>query len=141
MEENNKKVGRPPLEKTMPPQWYEIIVESGREGKHITDFLIKLGISWEGHRALLKRNTKYSEAVAEHNKLSEDWWFEQGRMSMERNGGIGFNSRLWSLVLRNKFKDNWKDEKQMDITTQGDKISDGKTIQIEIIKGSTDGEA
>jgi hypothetical protein len=141
MEDNNKKVGRPPLEKTMPPQWYEIIIESGREGKHITDFLIKLGISWEGHAALLKRNTKYNEAFKEYNKLCEQWWYERAHESMERGESNKFNQRLWTIIMKNKFKDNWRDEKAVDITTQGDKISEGKNIQIEIIKGSLDGEA
>jgi hypothetical protein len=52
-----------------------------------------------------------------------------------------FNQRLWTIIMKNKFKDNWRDEKAVDITTQGDKISEGKNIQIEIIKGSLDGEA
>jgi hypothetical protein len=139
--EEKKKTGRPPLEKTMPPQWYEIMVEAGRNGKHITEFLIQLGISWEGHHALLKRNLKYSEAFNEYNKLCEQWWFNKAHESIAKGESNRFNQRLWTIIMKNKFKDNWRDEKQMDITTQGDKISDGKTIQIEIIKGSTDGEA
>ena len=73
MEQSNqpKGVGRPRLETTMNPEWYNIIIESGKQGKHITQFLIELGISWEGHHALLKRNTKYNEAVQEYKKLCE----------------------------------------------------------------------
>jgi hypothetical protein len=37
--------------------------------------------------------------------------------------------------MKNKFRENWSDEKQIDITTQGDKINpmDNK-IQVEIIR-------
>ena len=36
--------------------------------------------------------------------------------------------------MKNKFRDNWHDEKQIDITSQGDKIGQSEKIQIEIIK-------
>lgn len=136
MEEEIKRKGRPPLERTMPPMWYEIIVESGRQGKHITDFLIQLGISWEGHYDLLKRNLKYSEAFKEYNKLCEQWWYNKAHESMEKGESNKFNQRLWTIIMKNKFKDNWKDEKQLDVTTQGEKLSDNKSIQIEIVKGN-----
>ena len=142
MEEQSKKgPGRPRLETTMPPQWYEIIIDSGRRGKHITDFLITLGISWEGHYELLKRNKKYSEAFREYNKLCEQWWYERAHEAVESGNSNKFNQRLWLQIVKNKFKDNWRDEKQLDLTTQGDKIKEENPIQIEIIrKNIEDGE-
>jgi hypothetical protein len=140
MENNNEDTpkrgrGRPKIETKLDPMWYNIIVQSGREGKHITDFLIQLNISWESHYAMLKRNPKYYQAVAEHNKLNEQYWFEMAKNAMDRNGGVGFNSRLWSLVMRNKHPQNWQDQKQLDISTLGEKLTDNKSIKIEIIKG------
>jgi hypothetical protein len=141
MEQEEKRGrGRPRLETTMPPQWYEIIVESGREGKHITDFLIKLGISWEGHYELLKRNSKYSEAFNEYNKLCEQWWYSKAHESVERGESNKFNQRLWLQIVKNKFRDNWKDEKQVDVTTKGDKVTQDKSITIEIVNSKTNGE-
>ena len=139
MEEQSKKpVGRPRLETTMPPQWYEIIIEAGRRGKHITDFLITLGISWEGHYELLKRNKKYSEAFREYNKLCEQWWYERAYEAVESGQSNKFNQRLWLQIVKNKFRENWKDEKQLDVTTQGDKIKEDNPIQIEIIRKNLD---
>ena len=133
MEENSKGRGRPRLETTMSPQWYEVIIESGKQGKHITNFLKDLGISWEGHHALIKRNTKYSEAVQEYNKLCEEYWFNLAHKSMEKDGGQGFNSRLWSLIVRNKFPQHWSESTKVDVTTAGQAI-DKQPITIEIIK-------
>jgi hypothetical protein len=45
---------------------------------------------------------------------------------------------MWSLVMRNKFKDNWRDEKSVDVTTQGEKIKEDNPIQIEIIRKQVD---
>lgn len=138
MNQERRKVGRPRMETYIDTAWYEIILQAGREGKHITDFLIKLGISWEGHYELLKRNKKYSEAFKEYNKLCEQWWFDKAHESIREDGGMGFNSRLWTIIMKNKFKDNWKEEKAIDVTTKGEKISEAKTINIEIIKNNND---
>lgn len=137
MEENNntpkRGVGRPRLEVTMPTEWEKIIIDAGKEGKHITDFLITLGISWDGHHSLIKRSKKYSEAVQQYERLCEQWWYEKARISMEESEGAGFNSKLWSLIMRNKFGSRWSDSSRVDVTTNGDKISQNN-IQIEIIK-------
>jgi hypothetical protein len=127
--------GRPRLEETMKPEWYKIIIDAGVEGKHITQFLIELGISWEGHYRLLKTNKKYSEAFMQYQKLCEDWWFNKAYESMSENNGAGFNTKLWQVIMTNKFKNNWKSEKYIDVTTQGEKIDNSTSpIQIEIIK-------
>lgn len=52
---------------------------------------------------------------------------------MEESEGAGFNSKLWSLIMRNKFGSRWSDSSRVDVTTNGDKISQNN-IQIEIIK-------
>lgn len=139
--ENNKTprgVGRPRLEYTMDPEWKKVILDAGANGKHITQYLIELGISWDGHYELLKRNKEYSKAVDEYNKLCENYWYEMAQNSMEENGGNGFNSRLWALIMKNKFSKNWTDQSKVDITSGGDKI-ENKPIQIEIIKTKLDG--
>jgi hypothetical protein len=127
--------GRPRLEQTMNPEWYKMMIDAGRDGKHITQFLIDLGISWEGHHALLKRNKKYYEAFLEYQKLCENFWFKMAHDSMIDNEGAGFNTKLWSIIMTNKFKQNWKSEKHIDVTTQGEKLEPSKSpIQIEIIR-------
>lgn len=128
------KGGRPRLEHTMDPEWYKIIVDAGMNGRHVTSFLKELGISWEGHYALLKRNTKYSEAFNEYQKLCEEWWYNLAHESMSRDGGKQFNSRLWTIIVKNKFRENWRDEKSLDVTSQGEKIQSDNKIQVEIIK-------
>lgn len=132
------KGGRPRLEHTMNPEWYKIIVDAGEHGKHITHFLKELGISWESHRNLLKRNTKYLEAFNEYQKRCEEWWYNIAHESMMTDGGSKFNSRLWTIIVKNKFRDNWRDEKSLDVTTQGDKIQSDNKIQIEILKQNLD---
>ena len=121
------------VETTFPENWREIILHSGMEGKHITDFLIKLNISWEAHDKLLDRNPDYRETVSSYQKLCEQCWFNNAHNHMIENGGRNYNARLWSLIMRNKFGKNWSDKQQVDVTSQGEKIQENK-LQIEIIK-------
>lgn len=133
LDTEKNKGGRPRMETTIPEGWYDIIVDAGKEGKHITEFLIVLGISWEGHYSLLKRNKRYSEAVQEYKKLCEQYWYEMARQAMTEDGGQKFNSRLWSLIMRNKFGDNWTEQTKVDLTSKGEAL-EKQPIQIEIIK-------
>jgi hypothetical protein len=133
--DNKKPIGRPRLETTMNPEWYDIIIQAGKQGKHITNFLTELGISWDGHHALIKRNLKYSEAVQEYNKLCEEYWYNLAHSSMEKDGGQGFNSRLWSLIVRNKFPHHWSEATKLDVTSLGQQI-EKQPITIEIIRNN-----
>ena len=140
-EQPKRRPGRPRVETYMNPEWAQIIIDSGREGKHITDFLIKLGISWETHYELIKRNKLYSETIKEYNKLCEDWWVARAHEAVASGQSNKFNQRLFMMILKNKFRDNWHDEKQLDLTTKGEKIKEDNPIQIEIIrKNIEDGE-
>jgi hypothetical protein len=139
--DNRKGPGRPRLEETMNPEWYKIIVDAGKEGQNVTQFLLTLGISWEGHNALLKRNKKYYEAVQQYKVLCEQYWFNLAHNSMSQNGGNGFNSRLWSLMVRNMFPQNWSESSKIDVTSKGDKLNTSDSpIQIEIIRKSIEDE-
>jgi hypothetical protein len=101
--------------------------------------LITLGISWEAHYNLLERNREYNLAVKEYKKYAEEYWFNMAHESMVETGGMGMNTRMWSLLVRNMFPQNWSESttSKVDITSQGEKI-DNKPITIEIIKPKQD---
>lgn len=134
MEENKKLRGRPKADYKLPEDWKHIIVDSGRQGRHITDFLIILGITWDKHYTMMERNKEYSLAVQEYQKYCEQYWYNMAYNSMSSNGGAQFNSKLWSLIVRNKFPKHWSESTRVDVTTQGDKITEDKNITIEIVK-------
>jgi hypothetical protein len=134
MEENKRKPGRPKADYKLPESWKQIIIDSGKEGKHITDFLIILGITFDQHYTMMERNKEYSSAVQDYQKYCEQYWYNMAHNSMSSNGGAQFNSKLWSLIVRNKFPKHWSESTRVDVTTQGDKITDDKNITIEIIK-------
>jgi hypothetical protein len=141
MEEEEKpkrKVGRPRIESYINPEWKSIILDAGREGKHITQFLIELGLSFQSHRNLLSRSKEYRLVFDEYQKLCEHWWYERMYESIVKGESNKFNQRLWTIIMKNKFKENWTDEKQIDITSMGEKLNTDNKINIEIIKSKID---
>jgi hypothetical protein len=75
--------------------------------------------------------------------LSHVWWINISRDSFASGTSKQVNSQLYSLILRNRFKDEWNHaESKVDITTQGEKIDSNKKIEVEIltkqIKDKTD---
>lgn len=133
MSNEERKPGRPRVEYNFPTEWQKIILDAGQKGLHITQFLLELGISWETHSQLLKRNKQYSETVERYKILCENYWYNQMHEHMQETGGTGYNSRLWSLIMRNKFGDRWSEASKVDVTSQGNSIQ-SNPIQIEIIK-------
>jgi hypothetical protein len=141
MESNKRPPGRPRTETYINPMWKEIILEHGRRGSHVTAFLQELGLSWDQHYAMLKRNKDYNHVFQIYQRDCEQWWYQQAHKAVESGESNKFNQRLWTIIMKNKFRDNWSDEKQIDITTQGDKINpaDNK-IQVEIIRKNIESE-
>ena len=135
MENNEIKrgVGRPRSENLFPTEWENIIIDAGKKGLHITQFLIELGITFETHSQLCKRNKRYSDAVDRYKILCENYWYNQMHEQMQENGGAGYNSRLWSLIMRNKFGERWSEASKVDVTSQGNSIQTNP-IQIEIVR-------
>jgi hypothetical protein len=137
MEEEEKPkrgAGRPRIESYINPEWKNIILDAGRNGKHITQFLIELGLSFQSHRNLLNRSKEYKLIFDEYQKLCEHWWYERMYESVVKGESNKFNQRLWTIIMKNKFKENWNDEKQIDITSMGEKLNSDNKINIEIIK-------
>lgn len=114
--------------------WETIIIDAGKNGLHITEFLISLDLTFEEHEELLESSKKYKRAFIQYEKLCEQYWYNMAHHSMTNSQGQGFNSRLWSLIMRNKFPSRWSESTKVDLTSKGDKIASNTPIQIEIIK-------
>lgn len=131
----NLKVGRP--RKTLndlPNNWKLISQEMGREGHFDVDLRVRLGITKETFYSLYENEPEFHETINEFRELSHNWWNSIPRKGFKDGNSKNLNSNLYSLIMRNRFKDDWNTEKRVDITTGGEKIDSNKKIEIEIIK-------
>lgn len=131
----NLKVGRP--RKTLndlPNNWKLISQEMGREGHFDVDLRVRLGITKETFYSLYENEPEFYETINEFRELSHNWWNSIPRKGFKDGNSKNLNSNLYSLIMRNRFKDDWNTEKRVDITTGGEKIDSNKKIEIEILK-------
>ena len=135
MEQDKRPVGRPRTTlKDLPTNWKLITQEMGREGHFDVDLRVRLGISKEAFYTLMEHEPEFQETVNEFRELSQHWWNSIPKKGFKDGTSKNLNSNLYSLIMRNRFKDDWNVEKKVDITTGGEKIDSNKKIEIEIIK-------
>lgn len=131
-----KPRGRPRLTlDEFPKGWREELERMGSEGMLDIDAKVYLHISNDTFTRLLNEEPDFLETISVMRQLSHAWWARLPRESFGSGTSRQMNSQLYSLVMRNKFKDEWNNaENKVDITTQGDKIDSNKKIEIEIVK-------
>ena len=70
-----------------------------------------------------KTNPEFSEAVKRGLVLAQGWWESQGRRGLyQSKDGVNLNPTTWYMNMKNRFRNDWKDRQETDITTQGEKI-------------------
>lgn len=130
-----KPVGRPKISiDEFPKNWKEELIRMGNEGMLDIDIKVYLNISNDTFYRLMNEEPEFSEIVSRMRQLSHAWWVAISRNSFTQGTSKQVNSQLYSLVLRNRFKDEWNAENKVDITTGGEKIDSNKKIEIEIVK-------
>jgi hypothetical protein len=75
---------------------------------------------------------EFREAVNKTTELSQEWWVNIAQKRWIEGTEKNINSNHWSLIMRNMFKEDWSDRKDIDVTTQGDKLND-KDIIVKVI--------
>ena len=137
-----KPVGRPKISiEEFPKDWKEQLIKMGNEGMLDIDIKTYLNISNDTFTRLLNEEPQFLEIVSQMRQLSHAWWVAISRNSFATGTSRQVNSQLYSLILRNRFKDEWNQaENKVDITTGGEKIDSNKKIEIEIVRKLTDGD-
>lgn len=135
MSSGKRPVGRPlKTLNDLPHNWQLIAIEMGREGHFDVDLRVALGINKETFYRMIEDEPEFSEIVNEFRELSHNWWNSIPRKGFKDGASKNLNSNLYSLIMRNRFRDDWNVEKKVDITSGGEKIDSNKKIEIEIIK-------
>ena len=138
---STRPVGRPKITlNDLPFNWRLMCQEMGKNGDFDVDLRVALGINKETFYRLIEEEPDFSEAVQEFRELSHTWWTSIPKKGFRNGESKNINSNLYSLIMRNRFKDEWNVEKKVDITTGGDKIDSNNKIQIEILKTKIEDE-
>jgi hypothetical protein len=121
--------------------WKEELYELGRQGKTKVHIMNHLGLSRQSYYDLMRDNKEFYETVNKTMELSQQWWMDIAQQRWIEGNEKNINSNHWSLIMRNMFKEDWSDRKEMDVTTQGDKIKNDNDIIVKVIPPKdTDGD-
>lgn len=110
-----KKVGRPAkdVNDVLPENWKDLVLRMSDEGKsevEIRSELCRVGgkFSIQLWYDLEKRNEEFSETLKIGSQLCQAWWERCGREHLYHGKGTVFETGLWTMNMKNRFK--WTDK-------------------------------
>ena len=117
----------------IPTTWKEDILQMGREGKNKLHFANYLGITRDLLYRLMDREEDFSGTIKLALEYSQEWWVNKVREGFENDKSNKMNAQLWKHYMANVYRDDWKTEQSIDITSGGDKINPDNKIIVDIV--------
>jgi len=116
-----------------PETWKEDIIELGKQGKNKIYFANYLNIGRDTLYKLMDRDKKFNDTIRLALQLSQQWWIEKLRDNFDKDKSGKMNSTLYKFYMMNVYRDDYRSEQQIDITSKGEKLESTKELKIEII--------
>ena len=121
-----KERGRPKATiDELPNNWQDEVLKLYAEGA--SDVEIKALIyQWRGSFSndlwdrWMDEEPIFSETIKVGKLFSQQWWEKKGRKNLENKD---FNYTGWFMNIKNRFYNDWRDRKDLDHTTKGNKVS------------------
>jgi len=104
------KRGRPSM---YDPEFCEIVLELGAEGKSKAQIAARLGINRDTLNEWTKIHPEFSVAVKNAQELALAWWEDAGQVNMARQG---FNATAYIFQMKNRFREDYRDVTAMEHT-------------------------
>lgn len=122
--------GRPT---TYRPEYCEMVMEWGRQGKSRTWIAAELNTTRETLDDWTKRNPEFSDALTRAKIYEQQWWEDAGQSGMISDK---FNNGVWAKNMACRFSSEWRDNKALEVSGK-----DGGPIEIGIVDilGALDG--
>jgi predicted DNA-binding transcriptional regulator AlpA len=117
----------------IPETWKEDILNLGREGKNKIHYANYLGITRNTLYKIMDRDPDFLHTIKLALEYSQEWWINKVRDSFEKETSGKVNSQLWRYMMENTFRQDWKLEQSIDITSGGDKINPDNKIIVDIV--------
>jgi transposase len=112
--------GRPTKYK---PEFCDAIIEMAKTGASKAEMCLDLDIAWSTFQLWQETHEEFSASVKEAERLSQGWWEKNGRIATF-GGTQGFNATSFAFNMKNRFKDDWKDKIENELSGK-----DGKPIE------------
>lgn len=106
-----QETGRPTAYR---PEFCERIRDMAREGKTPVEWADQLDVARSTLDNWCEIIPEFSEAYSRARESCQAWWIQQGRKGVFH--GKEFNDRQWKTMVYNLFRDDWQDERSINIS-------------------------
>ena len=124
----------------IPETWKEDILQMGREGKNKLHFANFLGITRNTLYKLMDRDPDFLHTIKLALEYSQEWWINKVREGFENDKSNKMNAQLWKYYVENVYRQDWKTEQSIDITSNGKDITPDNKIIVDIVLPKKDDE-
>lgn len=109
----------------------------GSNGEGVVEACLMLGISKETFYEWGRKFPEFSDAIRKFKLRSQVWWEKGGRAGTF--GKIaGFNASAYSLQMRNRFPEDWREKHDVDLSSSDGTMSPPSRIEIVAVPINTD---
>ena len=129
------KVGRPKIriedlvEKGLwPEDWKEVILQMGREGSQHTHIMERFDLTRDTYYKLINRDKEFADTVKKAQTYAQNYWVKFAQDAFVKGESKSINSNLFSLIMRNRFKEDWSEKQYIDHSTNGEKITNNDIV-------------
>lgn len=103
------KVGRPT---NYDPAYCEQVIELGAKGKSRAQMAAHIGCSRQTMSEWEAKHPEFADATTRARDLALAWWEQAGQVGMFMKG---FNANAFSLQIRNRFPEDYRDKKDHEV--------------------------
>ena len=104
------------------PEWVDVLPSMFAEGQSVLEVAVNLGISRDTFYEYCKLYPKFSDAATRGKEISQAWWERVGRENLHDSSeyqgtSVRFNDKLWAKNVSCRFRNDWTDKSEIDLTT------------------------
>lgn len=99
------------------PEFCAQVIEYGARGKSLAWIAAELDVSRECIYEWQRVHPTFSDAMTRARLKSQQWWEDFGQDNTMLPPGAGtFNATVWAKNVSNRFRDDWSDERKIELT-------------------------
>lgn len=121
------------------PAYCDLVLELGKDGKSRAQIAAALDCSRQTLANWEEKHPDFMDAMTRARDLSLAWWEGAGQKGIWL-GGSGFNANAFSLQIRNRFPDDYRDRKDVGINGGANGVPVAITINRQIVDPPDRGE-
>lgn len=91
------------------PEYCNEIIELGRSGKSMAEMAQAFNVTRTSLYEWASVHPEFSTALTHAREFAQCWWEAQAQQNLENRN---FNSKLWEVTVRSRFKDDYTDTKK-----------------------------